>query len=464
MNDLRETMGVYKWWHGLVGLSLFVLCLVLSIRYAYSLAIGFSSGVMCVLGLILYCERKAGFEVSKSAIFHIREMVRGAWEGKLLFAIVALMGVNIAVWLASGVVAQMIVSGIDLAKNFNFLALSFVLMAVLSFMMGTALGAVSTMGIALLGIGVGLGFSKPILLGAIISGAYIADRMSPLSGLVNLTMSTLKVSFSSFLKESLRTLIPSFVVTLGLYLLQTPNGVGDPTQRIIWIREGLSNGFNLNILLLIVPVMMVVMATRGMPILVCMGTSVVLSSIACIVLQGFGVFELLNCWMTGFSLNTGTPEIDALIQGGGLFPMIEIVMIIVFALALSRLLSESGILLPLAEKMVKYAKNSFGVMVGIATSSAFFTTVACDQSLGILIPPLLYGKEAENQGIEPVKVARIVADTGTIIAPIEFWNLNAIVILSITGVSAVAYAPYAYFCWLLPAITLIEAFAFSKKK
>lgn len=427
------------------------------------MALGFGSGIACVLAIVAWRGCHSGKRIMDTVIGYLKEMGVAAWDGRILYAIVALMGVNIAVWLASGVVAQLIVAGVGLAERFDFLTLSFVLMALLSFMMGTSLGAVSTLGIALLGIGTGIGLPKPMLLGAIISGAYLADRLSPLSGLVNLTLTTMKIDYKSFFRSSMKSLLPALILTGIIYTIINPD-VAVGLSGIDEVREGLSTAFELNFILMAVPLLMVVMAIIGQPILVSMALSVILSSAACIFLQGFSPLELITCWWSGFALDTGNPAIDQLAKGGGLQPMMEIVLIIIFALSLSRLFTVSGILLPLGEKMVAISGGRKGMKVGISLNSIFFTSVACDQSLGILIPPILYGKEAEKSGIDKVEFARIVADSGTIIAPIEFWNLNAIVILSITGVSAMDYGPYAYMCFLLPIMTNLITLASPRKE
>ena len=384
-------------------------------------------------------------------------VLKGILECKSVFIIILLMGATISAWLSSGIVPSLIYYGFNYMKGVNFILAAFFSTLIVSYVMGTACGTLSTIGIAMLGIGRGLGIPVPVLLGAIVSGSFIADKIAPISSLNNLTIQMTDVSYGEYLKSAIRTLIPTVLLTVMVYYFLSFKYTGGVDGEIIYKYQGfISYAFSISPFFLLFPLLVIILAFSGLNIMYNMSIGVAAASLITIFIQKKGLLYLVHSILWGYRAQTGMPELDALISGGGIIPMIEVVLIVVGGVSLSALFEGAQLLKPLAEALYKENDGKFRLIAKTGFLSIALTAITCDQTVGILIPARFSAEKFDNMGIKRSVLARTISDTGTIVAPLMPWNVNALIITGITGVSAISYGPYAVLCFINPIITLLS--------
>ena len=388
--------------------------------------------------------------------YELKDLVIMAFEGvkecKMLFLLILLIGANISVWMSSGVVPAIMYYGFEYMKGMNFIFMAFIITSVMSIFMGTAVGTISTLGLALLGIGKGFGIPQEILLGVLISGAFVADKISPISGLLNLTLKVTETTYRQTIKTMLKTLVPVYVLTgIFYYVLGIKYSAGEDVVLINIFQRGIVEGFNINPWLLLLPLGVVLLPLKGVKIIPTILTGLVGGIFITLFLQGGGIIETLKQIFWGFQGNTTSPELNSILISGGVNGMIEVVFIVASVIALSSLLERSGILKPIIYDPIAKVKTKGELILKTGIVGSLLTVVTCDQTVGIVLPGRLYREKYKELGVENTVLARTISDTSTIIAPLMPWNVNGIIIGLITGISAAQYAPYAVLCYIFPA-------------
>ncbi|WP_034601191.1 Na+/H+ antiporter NhaC family protein [Clostridiisalibacter paucivorans] len=385
----------------------------------------------------------------------IKEGVISCWS---VFAIIVLMGAMISMWIASGVVPTMIYYGLEYISRFNFLLMAFLITSMTSIFMGTALGTVSTIGIALMGIGMGLTIPNYILLGAIVSGAFIADKISPMSALVNLNLKTTEITYKYGIIQMLKTTIPTLIVTsLLYYFLGREYGNTIDIDRVNMIKEFMEGYFEINPILLLFPTLVVFLAILGIKVVNNMILGTVAGAGIAILYQGFTLNQIINHILWGFSMDS-SGELSSILKGGGIISMAEVLITVLGVVILSSLLDGANIVSPIIIKVTQNIRNKGALIARTGILSALLTTMTCDQTIGIIIPGKMLKEKFKNMDLSTGILARTISDTGSIVAPLAPWNVNSIVIASLTGIATFKYAPYAIFCYIAPIVTILSGF------
>ncbi len=434
-----------------------IMLITLCIFLKYSLFIG-----------LFFSALLAGFMALKNGV-KIKQVIKmvasGIVECQTVFMVIILIGMLIALWMASGIVPTMIYYGFNYIQHINYLLACFISAAGISMIMGTALGTVSTIGMVLLGMGRGLMIPAPILLGAIVSGAFIADKVSPIGSLVNLTMKTTGVKYNDGAKSILVTLAPTMIISaLFYYMMGKQYSIGINTSILQAYQEGIALNFYVSPLLMVLPIVVIVLAVIGVKIIPNMIFGVVGGMGFSLMMQKAAPLEMLKIIYYGFKGNTGMLELDHILKGGGILPMIEVMLIVSAAVSLNSILEGTGMIQPMIEQLMGNTKTRGRLVFKTGILSSLLTIITCDQTVGILLPGRLLKAKYDELNIDRVILARTITDTGTTIAPLIPWNVNAIIATAITGVAAVEYAPYAVLCYLSPILTFIFGYLGSGKR
>jgi NhaC family Na+:H+ antiporter len=390
---------------------------------------------------------------------------QGIWACRSIYVVITLMGVTIATWIASGVVPMLIYYGFLYIEGMNFLFASFVILMLLSYVMGTAIGTISTVGVALYGIGLGFGIPQEVIIGTLVSGAFIADKVSPMSGLMNLTLETVGGDYKAYMRQQAKTL--SFGVGICLivyYVLGSQYAAGSLTEEVMAFSQGISSVFQLSPWLVLFPILVVVLALSGLTTIRMMSICAILGSGVAMVYQKISLGKLLYWIWHGVALESGLEAVDGIIKGGGIQPMIEVILIVMSAVALSSLFELGGVFEPLIEKLIGNTLDQGKLIRRTAMLSMILTSITCDQTVGIIVP----GKQLKNQylkaGLPEVQLASVISDSGTIIAPIEFWNVNALILMAIFSMNPMRYVPYAVLCYVMPIVVIGKGLIMSRVK
>ena len=216
--------------------------------------------------------------------------------------------------------------------------------------------------------------------------------------------------------------------------------------------------------LLLFPILVIILAFYGVKTIYNMSIGVALAALVGIFVQKISPAVLIKSILWGYESQTGMAELDALVSGGGLMRMVEIVFIITGSVALSCLFEKGNLLKPLLNHLFKDEDSRFALIAKTGLLSALITTATCDQTAGIIIPVKTTKDKFAERNIEPAVLARTVADTGTVIAPLMPWNVNAIIVNSILGISALQYAPFAVLCFINPLVMILVEYVISLKR
>ncbi|WP_432405356.1 Na+/H+ antiporter NhaC family protein [Wukongibacter sp. M2B1] len=438
----------------LITSLIFILCCIL---FRISLAYGFLAGIV----LSFYVFVKKGFKPKNL----IRMMFDGLMECKMIFVLLILIATTISIWLASGIVPTMMYYGFEYMKGINFLFAAFIITSIISIFIGTALGTISTIGLALLGLGKGFGIPSHILIAAIISGAFIADKISPLSALLNLTLTITNTSYRKTLKTMLVTLIPMYLLSAIFYFL-----IGRGYSIIVDVSDldsyktAIEEGFFISPLLLLLPVLILIMSVLGAKIIPTITLGSVAGIIISLTLQDIKLIDIAKTILVGYRGVTASSELNEILVSGGIISMIEVIFIVMGVVALNSLFEGTRIVQPIIDNFIHKVKSKSGLILMTGLLSSMLTIVSCDQTVGIILPGRQLRNKYDKLGVEQSILARTISDTGTIIAPLMPWNVNALFIFVISGISAVSYAPYAVLCYISPIVTFTIFFLQQLKK
>ncbi|WAG67528.1 sodium:proton antiporter [Clostridium estertheticum] len=383
---------------------------------------------------------------------------KGLCECKSLFILMALIGAMVSIWMASGVVPTMLYYGLKYMQGTNFLFATFVLTSIVSIFMGTAFGTISCVGIALLGLAKIFGIPNYILLGAIVSGAFIADKISPISSLFNLTLETVKISYKEALMSILKTLLPTYFVSgLLYYFIGKKYSIVLVNSNIDNFISAINRNFVVSPLLLLLPASIIIMSFLGMKMVKAVSLALIAGIIVSIGLQKANFNDITVAIFIGYRINTNSVDLNTVLVSGGVVSMVSIILIITGAISLSSIFQETGLLVPIIKRITLRIKSHEELILKTGFISSALTAIS-DQSVGIILPGKLLRNKYRELGIGNTTLARTITDTGTVIAPLIPWNVNSLFIFITTGIPTVSYAPYTVLCYVSPIITFIFAY------
>ena len=372
-------------------------------------------------------------------------------------AILILMtvGVMIGMWVASGVVPMMIFYGLKALNPQWFLAAACLICCVVSLATGSSWTTAGTVGVALIGVGSGLNVPLAMVAGAVVSGSYFGDKLSPLSDSTNLAPAVAGAELFEHIRHMLFTTIPALIVAMVVYLiLGFFNGSGDGSaDSMNELMATLSGAYKFHWILLAPPVLVITMAALKMPALPSLLCGALLGGVLAMSIQGVGLGELVGIAQDGYVAKTGIESVDELLSRGGLLPMMYTVSLILCALAFGGALESAGMLSALAESALKLAKTTSGVIYVTLGTCIGMNVIAPDQYLSIIMPGRMYRDAYMKRGLHPKNLSRCLEDAGTLSSPLIPWNTCGAYMMTTLGVHPFVYLPFAVLNWVTPMIS-----------
>ena len=374
--------------------------------------------------------------------------------------ILLVVGMLIAVWIASGVVPMLIVAGLKLLSPSVFLAATCLICGVVSLVTGSSWTTAGTVGVALIGVGQGLGVPLPMVAGAIISGAYFGDKMSPLSDTTNLAPGIAGADLFEHVRHMIYTTGPSFVIALILYwLLGLSYGdgamVAGAVDEMVTV---LSESFVLSGWLVVPPLLVLGLVMFRVPALPALLVGTLAGGVAASALQGQTLASWLSLAYDGFVSETGTVAVDDLLSRGGMSSMYGTIGIILCAMCFGGVMEASGMLERIAGAILGMAKSRGGLVTATVGTCLGINLVAADQYLSIVVPGRMYRSAYDKAGLHPKNLSRCLEDGGTVTSPLIPWNSCGAYMFATLGVFPLAYLPFAFLNLLNPVISIILGF------
>ena len=375
--------------------------------------------------------------------------------------IILCVGMMIAASIAAGTVQTVLVYGLSILKPTVFLPATCILTTVVSLATGTSWGTVGTVGLAMVGIGEALGVPMHWTVGAICSGAFFGDKMSPLSDTTNLSPAVAGTDIWAHIKAMLPNTIPAYAITIVVYTLVSLNYGSEGGAETLATRDHflavLHAHYKIGWLTLIPAVVVIYMGFRKYSVMGTLCTGVSLAALIAIVYQGVKVSAVSDILMNGFKAATGDTYMDKLLSKGGIMSMTWVIMMMMLSLAFVGCLEAYGTFRAILAKLNALIKSRFSLVATAASAVLIVGLVAGEVYTSIVLPGrLMKGKFAE-MGYDRAILSRTLEDWGTLVSPLIPWNNGGAFVAGALGMTAFVYAPFALFCWLSPLIGLIYA-------
>lgn len=391
----------------------------------------------------------------------------------ILLAVGALIGT----WNMSGTIPTLVYYGIQsLSPNWIYVATALIC-GVVALSIGSSWTTAGTIGVGLVGIATMIGASPAITAGAVISGAYLGDKLSPLSETTILTAQMVKVDVITHVKAQVWTSVPAFLIGAIAFTvlgLAASTDAGDAANASVDL-ESLGEVFDIGVWNLLPLVLLVVLSIRKVPASLALITSAMFAGITGAILQpsvmsefvgGGGTLNPIEAlkatWLAmanGFSIDTGISDVDRLLSRGGMDSMLLTLWLIIGAVTFGALMEELGFIKRLIDPLLEWATTRGRLYVAVFCSAFGLNLVAGDQYIALVLPAKTYRAEFANRGLAPTNLSRLCADSGTVTSALVPWNSCGAFMSATLGVSTLLYLPFAFFNYLSPALSVFYGFS-----
>jgi len=374
--------------------------------------------------------------------------------------ILMIIGMIIGTWILAGIVPTMIYYGLKLISPSIFLVATALICSIVSLATGSSWTTAGTVGIALIGVGKGFGIPLPMVAGAIISGAYFGDKMSPLSDTTNLAPAMAGANLFDHIRHMVYTTGPSLAIALILYGIlglkyrQTELNL-EAIQKIL---DGITTQFYITPLLLLPPLLVIIMVILRIPAIPGLIGGTFLGALFAWIFQGAGLSEIVKAAHYGFTSESGTEAVDSLLTRGGLDSMMWTVALILCAMSFAGVMEGTGMLREIALKIISIAKSTGSLVTATILTCIGTNAIAGDQYLAIVLPGRIYKKIYDERGLKPKNLSRALEDGGTLTSSLIPWNSGGAFMWATLGVHPFAYAPFAFLNLINPLISILYGY------
>lgn len=429
---------------------------------ASQVALMVASSVCVALSMLVYKTKWTVFEEM------IKKTVGDAGVSILILLLIGMMS---ATWMVSGVVPTMIYYGVQLMSPWLFLPCACIISSFISVITGTSWTTIATIGIALMGIGDALGIPQPYTAGAIISGAYFGDKMSPMSDTTVLASSMAGADLFSHIRYMLYTTVPSIVISLVLYLVIGLFYNGQKVEVNQYL-TGLNNGFNISLWTMVVPLFTALLIYKKMPSLITLLLSSLAACLCAVVLQpealmhiagekqvnALSLFEglMLTCY-TKTNIDTGFEAINSLVATRGMVGMLSTVWLILCAMCFGSCMVASGMLRSITHIILKGIKGTASLVCSTVASGVLLNLVMGDQFLSIIMNVSIYHDEYAERGYRPELLSRSTEDSATVTSVLVPWTACGMTQSTVLGIPTLVYLPFCFFNIISPIMSCLVA-------
>ena len=395
--------------------------------------------------------------------------------------ILLLIGAISGTWTNSGIVPTFICYGIKIISPKFFLLTACLLCTLVSVMIGSSWTTIATVGVALIGIGKAEGFSDGLIAGAIISGAYFGDKISPLSDTTVMASSVCGVPLFDHIKNLMRSTVPSMIVALVAFtVLGFTHSSGDAADIDVYTGV-LQAKFNITPWLLIVPLVTGIMIAKRLPAIMVLALSTLLAAAFAVIFQGDILAEiggkvtagspgkvvftgLIESVYNSVGVSTGSAEVDSLVASRGMTGMLNTVYLIICAMCFGGCMRAGGMIKALTASLVKYLHRKWSAVAATVTTGTALNGIVSDQYLSILLTSNIYKDVYDSNGFDPKMLSRSIEDSATVTSPLFPWSSCGMTQATILGVPTLVYLPFCFFNYISPVMSIIVSIITLKRR
>ena len=430
---------------------------------ASQIALLIASAMSVGLGMIFKHITWSDFE------YAVADKISGVSQAIIILLMIGALG---GAWMISGIVPTMIYYGLQILTPECFLAITCFVCAIVSVVTGSSWTTVATIGVALIGVGRALGISDGWIAGAIISGAYFGDKISPLSDTTVLASSTVGTPLFTHIRYMLYTTIPTFVITLIIYVCYGfCCDVSAPTSVDTHLKA-LSDTFCISAWLMVVPILTGIMIIKKMPSIMVLFIATMLGVFVAIVAQPHLLTDISGYKESGIishfkgamivvygttSIDTGLTELNNLVSTRGMAGMMSTIWLILCAMVFGAAMTVTGMLESFMQLFLRFVKTVTSIVTSTVCMGSFLNTICGDQYLSIILASSLFKNVYQREGYEPRLLSRTIEDSTTVTSVLITWNTCGMTQATVLGVSVLTFAPYSFFNYLSPLMSIIVA-------
>ena len=421
-----------------------------------------ATAVCVALSMAIYKTKWSVFEEM------IKKTVGDAGVSILILLLIGMMS---ATWMISGIVPTLIYYGVQIMSPTFFLPCACIISSIISVMTGTSWTTIATIGMALMGIGTALGIPAPYTAGAIISGAYFGDKLSPMSDTTVLASTMAGADLFSHIRYMLYTTVPSIIISLLMYLVLGLWYDSKPME-ISMYTDGLERGFNISLWTMLVPIFTAWLIYKKTPSLITLLLSALSACVCAVILQPdvlvsiSGESEtsvksifmgLMTTCYTSTNVDTGYAEINDLVSTRGMAGMLNTIWLILCAMCFGSCMVASGMLKSLTHVMLKAIRNTASLVCSTVASGCLLNLIMGDQFLSIIMNCSIYKEEYEERGYRPELLSRSTEDSATVTSVLVPWTACGMTQSTVLGIATVTYLPFCFFCIISPLMSCLVA-------
>jgi len=384
-------------------------------------------------------------------------MMQGITQALQAIVILAIIGVLIGVWIEAGVVPSMIYYGLMIISPKFFLVATLLICSIVSLATGTSWGTMGTMGIALMGIGAGLGIPPAQTGGAIVSGAYFGDKISPLSDTTNLAPAMAGTDIFTHVKHTIKVSAVSYPLSLLIFFLlgMRYSSSNMDMSQIKAIQDALSAQFNINPLLLLPPLIVIICIALKAPAIPGITIGIIAGAIAAFIFQDVNFGNIVNAGYGGYVSQSGNAMIDGLLTAGGLTGMMYSISLTIIAMMFGGIMEKTKQLEVLVNALLKKVKTVGNLVAATAATCITSNMLLPEQYISIVLPGRMYANAYRKMGLHPKNLSRALECAGTVTSPLVPWNTCGAFIKGTLGITPFLYDPYACFNYLTVLTLLV---------
>ncbi|MFA1819198.1 Na+/H+ antiporter NhaC [Virgibacillus oceani] len=380
-------------------------------------------------------------------------MIEGAKAGMGAVFLFFLIGVLISSWMISGTIPALIEAGFSLIGGTWLYAIIFAVTAIIGISLGSSLTTTATIGVAFTGIASALDANLAIAAGAIVSGAFFGDKMSPLSDTTNLSSTIVGVDLFEHIKHISLTTIPAFIISFILFVILSPDQVLSPQSNDY--QEALEATGLIHWSSWIPLIVLIICTIFKVSAFIALAISSLFATVLAKITNQLPLSEISSIWFNGYAAATDYEPVNELLTRGGINSMLFTISLVILALGMGGLLFVTGLVPAMLETLQKKLRKARSMIISAAATAIGINVVIGEQYLSILLTGETYKEMYENAGLSRKALSRTLEDAGTVINPLVPWSVCGVFIADVLGVPVLVYLPFAFFCLLSPVITIL---------
>ncbi|MFM1650489.1 Na+/H+ antiporter NhaC [Brevibacillus sp. B_LB10_24] len=395
-------------------------------------------------------------------------MSEGVSRALVAFFMLFIIGAICGTWILSGVIPTLIYYGLAIINPSIFVPAVALTTGILAIATGSSFTSIATVGLAFMAVGQGMGFPPALIAGAVISGAYLGDKISPLSDTTNVAPAMVDTDLFSHVRHMMWDTIPAFAISLALYWFLGMKYAGNTAhlEQVDQVMDALKQTFNIQPLLLLLPVLTIVIMVKRLPAVPSLLLVSLLGGIAAMIFQGSTITDVIQALTNGYTGKSGVATLDSLLQQGGITSMFQTVGLLLLATALGGILEGTGVFKAVLESIIKRARTTGSLILSTVVSTLVIAFASGAQFLAIILPARAFAGTYKERGLDTKNLSRCVEAAGTVGINLVPWSVPAVFAANMLGVSPMEFIPYIFFAFLVPLFNVIygyTGFSIAKK-